>query len=143
MRYFTSLFYSFMILSVTVLIYSCSKESFTSSDINNLVELRSIKCDGAPMPPPKVIYSYTIDGICCFKLKFSPAYLSNSPYQIIGFDSGGTSLALAPNGFYVGNLDANNELECCIINAASSITVSLNMHDINIATCVEIPLPCK
>ncbi len=143
MRYIYYLFCSFIFLSVTLLIYSCSKESFTTSDTDNLVELRSIKCDGAPMSPPTVIDPKSIDGVCCFTLKFSPAYLSSTPYQIIGFDSAGISLALAPNGFCVDELDVNNELYCCITNTASSITVSLNPHDIDIARCVEIPLPCK
>lgn len=132
-----------IILSAATLIYSCNDEILSTSDINNLVELRSIKCDGAPMPPPKVLHSYTTDSTCCFTLQFSPVFLAGTACQIIGFDSNGGTLASAPNGFCVQPLGSNNELSCCITNEASSITISLNTHDINIATCVEIPLPCK
>mgnify|MGYP000856162503 CR=1 FL=1 len=104
------LFGSVAVVLAVFFVYSCNDEVVPTSDTNNMVESRSIKCDGAPMPPPLVIHIDSSGTTCCFKLQFSPIFLSGTPYQIIGFDSGGTTIAPATNGFCVGTLDSLNQL---------------------------------
>jgi hypothetical protein len=95
------------------------------------------------MAAPKVLAFWTENGNCCFTLQFSPVYIPNTPYQIIGLDSGGNSLALKPNGVCTGTLsNPGYSLTCCITPLASSITISLNPGGPG-ATCVEIDLPCN
>jgi len=95
------------------------------------------------MAAPKVTLEPSPPGLCCFTLQFSPVYIPNSPYQIIGLDSSGNSLALKPNGTCTGNLSyPGYTLTCCITSLASSITISLNPGGPG-ATCVEITLPCN
>jgi hypothetical protein len=123
--------------------YSCTKDATNDIVVDGTVEVRSSGCDGTPMAAPKVLAFWTENGNCCFTLQFSPVYIPNTPYQIIGLDSGGNSLALKPNGVCTGTLsNPGYSLTCCITPLASSITISLNPGGPG-ATCVEIDLPCN
>jgi hypothetical protein len=137
-------FGTLIIINGIVFIYSCSKDAVTHNVADSKVELRSSGCDGAPMAAPKILPTpFILDGACCFTLQFSPVYIPESPYQVVGLDSLGNSLATKPNGFCTGELsNPGYTLECCITDIASSITISLNPGGPN-ATCVEIDLPCS
>jgi hypothetical protein len=132
-----------VVLSATIFVLSCSKDTSITNNSDSLLELRSSSgCDGAPMAAPKVLADWIENGNCCFTLQFSPVYLSGTSCQIIGLDSGGNSLALKPNGVCIQSLSSSNTVICCITPLASSITISLNPGGPG-ATCVEIPLPCN
>lgn len=132
-----------VVISASIFVLSCSKDTSITNNSDTTVESRSSGgCDGTPMAAPKVLNSSVINGTCCFTLQFSPFYLPGISCQIIGLDSGGNSLALKPNGVCIQPLPANYTLSCCITNLASSITISLNPGGPG-ATCVEIDLPCN
>lgn len=135
-------FSTLIIITGIVFIYSCSKDAVTHNVADGKVEVRSSGCDGAPMAVPDVTLDPSPPGLCCFTLQFSPVYIPESPFQVVGLDSLGNSLATKPNGFCTGTLsNPGYTLTCCITQLAASIAISLNPSGPG-ATCVEIDLPC-
>jgi hypothetical protein len=122
--------------------YSCTNDVTNDNVEDYTVEVRTSGCDGTPMGAPKVTLEPSPPGLCCFTLQFNPVYIPGSPFQVVGLDSLGNSLATKPNGFCTGTLsDPGYTLTCCITQLAASITISLNPSGPG-ATCVEIDLPC-
>lgn len=131
-------------------ISSCQKETTTIDYINNIkTELRIPNwCDGTPMPIPPNFIEYLPyienDTCCCFKLGFSPIYLLNYNWQIIGVDCDSTYATYnGACGEITGKLETY-EVETCINTRATHITVTLFYPWLpNHAYCTMIPLPCK
>lgn len=142
MKNFKILFGFVVAFGLSLFTYSCTKDTTSDKVLDNSVELRSSGCDGTPMGAPKVTLEPSPPGLCCFTLQFNPVYIPGSPFQVVGLDSLGNSLATKPNGFCTGTLsNPGYTLTCCITQLAASITISLNPSGPG-ATCVEIDLPC-